>query len=46
MRRVVVVGGGVARFGRREATYRDLISEAGKAAFDDIKNIKPNILSA
>ena len=42
MRRVVVVGGGVARFGRREATYRDLISEAGKAVFDDVKNIKPS----
>ncbi|MBI2954787.1 MAG: 3-ketoacyl-CoA thiolase [Chloroflexi bacterium] len=41
LRRVAVVAAGMTRFGVRQATYRDLIQEAGKAAFDSNKNILP-----
>ncbi len=37
----VVVAGGVTKFGNRQASFRDLISEAGKACFDNNKNINP-----
>jgi len=44
MRRVAVVGAGVAKFGVRQASFRDLIWEAGKACFDSIPAIKPRDL--
>lgn len=39
--RVVVVAAGITKFGTRKATFRDLISEAGKATFDNNENIAP-----
>ena len=41
MKRVALVAAGITRFGVRQATYRELIQEAGKAAFDSNKNISP-----
>lgn len=41
MRKVALIAGGMGRWGVRQATIRDLISEGIKAAFDDNKNIKP-----
>jgi acetyl-CoA C-acetyltransferase len=40
-KRVAIVAAGMTRWGKREATFRDLIAEAGKATFDNSKNIKP-----
>lgn len=39
MRKVAIVGGGLARFGVRKATYKELAQEAGKAVFDDVPNL-------
>ena len=33
MRKVALVGAGMGRFGVRQATFRDLVWEAGKACF-------------
>jgi acetyl-CoA C-acetyltransferase len=41
MRRVAVVGAGMAKFGVRKATFRDLVWEAGKACFDSVPAVKP-----
>lgn len=41
LRTPVLVAGGVTKFGNRQASFRDLISEAGKACFDNNKNINP-----
>ena len=41
MKKVVLVAAGMSRFGPREATYRDLVSEAGRAVFKDNKKISP-----
>lgn len=41
MRRVAIVGGGATRCGKREAGWRDLVQEAGKAMFEDVKNLSP-----
>jgi len=43
MRKVAVIGAGHSVWGVRKATFRDLIQEAGKAAFDSVdnKNLKP-----
>ncbi|MBI1848510.1 MAG: hypothetical protein HY294_07330 [Candidatus Rokubacteria bacterium] len=41
MRKVALVGAGVAKFGVRQASYRDLIWEAGKACFDSVPAIRP-----
>jgi acetyl-CoA C-acetyltransferase len=41
MRKVAMVGAGMAKFGVREATYRDLIWEAGKACLDSIPALEP-----
>lgn len=41
MKKVALVGGGMTKFGKREATYEDLISEAGKATFDSVANVSP-----
>src|SRR4030065_337314 len=37
----VIVGGGVSKFGVREATIHDLFQEAAKACSDDIPALKP-----
>jgi len=39
MREVAVVGGGATRAGRREANWKDLVQEAGKAMFEDVPNL-------
>lgn len=44
MRRVALVGAGMAKFGVRKATLRDLIWEAGKACFDSVPAVKPQDL--
>lgn len=36
-----IIGGGQARWGEREATWKDLAQEAGKATFDDVPGIGP-----
>ncbi len=41
MRKVALIAGGMGKWGVREATIRDLISEGIKSAFDDNENIKP-----
>lgn len=41
VRNVAIVAGGASTFGARQATYRDLISEAGKAAFDSAPGLSP-----
>jgi len=41
LKRVALVAAGMTRFGVRQATYRELIQEAGKACFDSNKNITP-----
>jgi len=41
MREVAVVGGGATRAGRREASWKDLMQEAGKAMFEDVENLSP-----
>jgi acetyl-CoA C-acetyltransferase len=44
MRKVALVGAGVSKFGVRQASYRDLIWEAGKACFDSVPAVKPAAL--
>jgi acetyl-CoA C-acetyltransferase len=41
MRRVAVVAAGMSRFGVRQATFRDLVWEAGTACFASNPRIKP-----
>jgi len=41
MRKVAIVGGGATRCGRREATWRDLVQEAGRAMFANVPNLSP-----
>jgi acetyl-CoA C-acetyltransferase len=36
---IAIVAAGICPWGEREATFRDMISEAGKACFDNNKNI-------
>ena len=38
-KKVAIVAAGITQWGARQATYRDLISEAGKATFESNKNI-------
>jgi acetyl-CoA C-acetyltransferase len=38
---VALVGAGMARFGVRQASYRDLVWEAGKACFDSLPGVRP-----
>jgi len=40
-KRAVIVGGGVSKFGVRQATLHDLIQEAARACSDDIPVLKP-----
>jgi len=42
MREVAIVGGGATKAGKREATWRDLVQEAGKQMFESVDNISPN----
>jgi len=44
--RVALVAAGMTKFGKRKATFRDLIAEAGKATFDSNKNISPKDVKA
>src|SRR3989442_8083332 len=44
MRKVALVAAGVGKFGVRQATYRDLIWEAGKACFDSAPGLRPKDL--
>lgn len=41
MRKVAIVGGGATRCGKREATWRELVQEAGKAMFGNVPNLSP-----
>jgi len=36
-----IVGGGLTEWGERDATWKDLAQEAGKATFDDVDGIEP-----
>ncbi|MFB6353999.1 MAG: beta-ketoacyl synthase N-terminal-like domain-containing protein [Halobacteriales archaeon] len=40
-RNVGIVGGGHTRWGNRDATYKDLVQETGKATFDDVDGVGP-----
>jgi acetyl-CoA C-acetyltransferase len=46
LRKVAVVGGGATRCGKREATWRELAQEAGKAMFDNVENLSPKDVEA
>ncbi len=39
MRKVAIVGAGITKFGVREASWKDLVQEAGKAVFEDVPNL-------
>jgi acetyl-CoA C-acetyltransferase len=41
-RNVGIVGGGHTKWGVREASYKDLIQEAGKATFEDVPDVDPD----
>jgi len=41
VRKVAIVGGGATKCGKREASWRDLVQEAGKAMFESIENLSP-----
>jgi acetyl-CoA C-acetyltransferase len=41
MRRVAIIGGGATRCGKREASWRDLVQEAGKNLFENVHNVTP-----
>src|ERR671918_801747 len=43
-RNVALVGAGVSKFGVRQASYRDLVWEAGKACFDSVPGLRPGDL--
>jgi len=40
MGRVAIVGTGLTKWGVRDATYKELVQEAGKALFDDVPNLQ------
>ncbi len=46
MRKVAIVGGGATKAGKREATWRDLVQEAGKQMFESVDNISPKDVEA
>jgi len=46
MREVAIIGGGATRCGKREASFRDLVQEAGKAMFENVKNVSPKDVEA
>ncbi|WP_148414059.1 beta-ketoacyl synthase N-terminal-like domain-containing protein [Haloferax sp. KTX1] len=37
-----IVGGGTTEWGARDATWKDLAQEAGKATFDDVDGLEPD----
>src|SRR5438034_3666893 len=39
MRPVAIVGVGLTKWGVRQATYKELVQEAGKALFDDVEGL-------
>src|SRR2546422_1675307 len=39
VRKVAIVGVGLAKWGVRPATYKELVQEAGKALFDDVEGL-------
>src|SRR3989475_9427831 len=39
MRKVAIVGVGLTKWGVRQATYKELVQEAGKALFDDVEGV-------
>ena|SRR5437773_9902226 len=39
MRKVAIVGVGLTKWGVRQATYKELVQEAGKALFDDVEGL-------
>jgi acetyl-CoA C-acetyltransferase len=41
MRQVAIVGSGATKCGKREASWRDLVQEAGKAMFESVGNLSP-----
>lgn len=41
MRKVAIVGGGATKCGKRKASWRDLVQEAGKAMFESVDNLSP-----
>ena len=41
MKKVAIVGCGVTKCGKREASWRDLVQEAGKNMFENINSISP-----
>lgn len=41
MRKVAIIGGGATLCGKREASWKDLVQEAGKAMFESVDNIFP-----
>lgn len=46
MKKVAIVGGGATKCGKREATWRELVQEAGKAMFDNVDNLSPKEVDA
>lgn len=40
-RNAAIVGGGTGEWGERDATWKDLAQEAGKATFDDVPGLEP-----
>ena len=46
MKKVAIIGGGATKCGKREATWRELVQEAGKAMFDNVDNISPKDVEA
>ncbi len=46
MRKVAIVGGGATKCGKREATWRDMVQEAGKNMFENVDNISPKDVEA
>ncbi|MCK4440252.1 3-ketoacyl-CoA thiolase [Candidatus Bathyarchaeota archaeon] len=41
VKKVAVIGGGATKCGKREASWRDLVQEAGKAMFEGVDNLSP-----
>ena len=41
MRKVAIVGGGATKCGKRKASWRELVQEAGKAMFESLGNLSP-----
>ena len=46
MRKVAIVGGGATKAGKREATWRDLVQEAGKQMFESVDKVSPKDIEA